>query len=462
MRIVLTAVITATLLSCGSYLGGGGALVSGPGVNGGGAEAYTGGPGGATVGGLKDIAQFRAAIDAGQVPSSSLLDTEGLLAEHDFPAEGAPCTDLFCARPAIARHLLRSTGTQEIFVNVGLLSNLGADWQRPPADLMVVLDKSASMSIDIQQTLLGISLMIDRMRDDDRFGMIVFDDTPNVIVPLGALGDRTALKQKIQQVSAGGGFNGLIDGVNRGFAQLAAAQAPGRISRMMLFACSVPPAGPGPFNDAVSANADQGRGVSFFGILLGGSSTDVQYYSSLHGGNAFFLGDLQTVQTVFDTDLDLIITPLAYDFAFALQSTGAKVERVWGIPDGKQELAASTIFPSRNKGAIVLQLSAPDGADLSTLTSLSFGYRPALGAPIVNGAAPTALETKGGVRKAAALVNLADGLTALLDLYPTDPAKAKAQLADLDTWFSGEAEALNDDQLRADLKWLGQLGTNMH
>jgi hypothetical protein len=420
-----------------------------------------GGPTGATVGGTKDIAQFRAEVTAGEVPPSSDLSAEGLLAEHDFPIEGDACADRFCARPAIARHLLRSSGKQEIFVNVGLASNLGANWQRPPADIVVALDKSESMSIDIAETTKGIALMIDRLRDDDRFGMVVFDDQARTLVPLAPIADRAALETTIQSVQASGGFTGVADGANTAFTALTTAQQDGRLSRVMLFACGLPPT-PGPFADAVTSNADQGRATSFFGVLLGQDATTVDYYASFHGGNAFFLDDFTQLTTVFDTDLDLIITPLAYDYSMAIQSAGATVTRVWGIPDGSQQLTATTLFPSRNKGAIVLQLSAPDDADLSSLTSLTFSYREKLGGDLIDGASATALETNGGVRKAAAVVNLYDGLVQSLDDYVSKPDLAKSELNDLRAWFSGEAEALNDDQLRADVGLVDALLKNMH
>jgi Ca-activated chloride channel family protein len=456
VRVLLFALCLAGCESVAGLQGPPGPTTSGTGTG-------TGDPGftGATVGGVKDIGQFRAEVSAGQVPLPNDFTAEGLLAEHDFPVEGGACNDRLCARPAIARHLLRSSGNQEIFVNVGMASNLGANWQRPPADLVVVLDKSASMSIDIADTTAGIALMIDRLRDDDRFGMIVFDDAPRTLVPLGPPGDRAALKAAITSVTASGGFEGIIDGVKNGFSALSAQQDPARTSRLMLFACSVPSAGEGPFGDVIRANADASRGTSFFGILVGQDQTSVQEYAALHGGNAFFLDTYDRIRTVFDADLDLIITPLAYDYAMQLQLAGATLTRVWGIPDGQQKLSAATLFPSRSHGAIVLQLSAAPDVDLSPLMSLSFSYKPALGQADVDGSSPTAAETNGGVHKAAAVVNMADGLTTLLTDYIGDHAKAKGELQDLRTWLSGEADALSDDQLHADVTLLDSLAANM-
>lgn len=423
------------------------------------------GPGGgfgATVGGLKDIGQARKVIAEGGVPSSSMIAVEGLLAEHDFATEGGACADLFCARPAIARHALRSSGKQEIFVHVGMLSGLPSDWSRPPADIMVAVDKGGSMSIDLKETLQGIALMIDRLRPDDRFGMVVFDDTARVHIPLGEVKDKEATKTLVQNVAAAGGFAGVLDGTRLAYEALATAQQPGRLSRMMLFACGMPPAGDARFDALVKANADRSIGLSFFGILVGGDYESARYFTAHHGGNAFFLNDLEKVKTVFDTDLDLIITPLAYDLAMKVTAKGATVKRVWGLPADKQEVEASTIFPSRNRGAIVLQLEAPEGADLSSLVAMEASYRAQLGASPVQAAAPVALESRGGVRKAAAVVNLGDGLISALSKYEAgDHPGAKLAVQELRAYLEAEAAALNDEALKNELALLDKLASNM-
>lgn len=455
-RLLLASLLL--VVGCGAYSpgrltteAGGGSGFSGP-----------GGSYGATVGGQKDIAQARALIASGQVPAPGLIATEGLLAEHDFATEGGACSSLFCARPAVARHTLRSTGKQELFVHVGMLSGLSADWQRPPADIMVAVDKGGSMSIDLKETLQGIALMIDRLRPDDRFGMVVFDDTAAVLIPLGPVTDKEATKAQVQNVGAAGGFAGVLDGAQLAFEALADARTEGRLSRMMFFACGLPPVGDARFDALVKQNADAGIGLSFFGILVGGSYESARYFSSQHGGNAFFLTDLERVKTVFDTDLDLIITPLAYDLKLKLEARGATVKRVWGLPQDKQELEAATVFPSRNRGAIVLQLEAPEGADLSSLVSMDVSYAPTLGAAAVQGASPLVQETRGGVRKAAAVVNLADGLVAALEQWQRgDHAAAKAAVKELRAYVDAEATALDDAGLRNEVALLDQLIANM-
>lgn len=435
-------------------LAGCGALYASPGD--------LGGSFGATVGGVKDIGQARKIIAEGGVPAPSMIMTEGVFAEHDFATEGAACTDVVCARPAIGRHLLRSSGTQEVFVHVGLASKLGPTWRRPPVNLMVVVDKSASMSIDMKQTLEGIASMVDKLEPADQFGMVLFDDEARVFIPLGPVSDKAGLRRKIEGVGVSGGTRGVKDGTKLGYDALAAAQSPNRMSRLMLFACGLPPMSDEGFDQLVTSNADASIGLTFVGVLAGGDIGSARYFAAKHGGNAFFLFDLEKVRTVFDTDLDLVITPIAYDLALAATTSGATVKRVWGLPADSQKLEATTVFASRNRGAIVLQLEAPAEADLSTLLSVTASHRPELQSTAVQGTAPVALETRGGVRKAAALVNFSDGLSSALTLYAAGqhPAAKKA-VEELRAYLDGEATALDDAGLRNEVTLLDRLAANM-
>src|SRR3712207_2117900 len=60
---------------------------------------------------------------------------------------------------------------------------------RPPATLQVVLDRSGSMAgerLDVAKHAL--ILLIDRLGPGDRLGVVSFDDTVDVVVPAGPVG----------------------------------------------------------------------------------------------------------------------------------------------------------------------------------------------------------------------------------------------------------------------------------
>jgi Ca-activated chloride channel family protein len=413
---------------------------------------------GATVGGTKDIGQARKVIEQGLVPTASMITAEGLFSEHDFAAEGDGCSELFCARPAVGTHRLRSTNTDETFVHVALRSGLGPEWKRPPADLMAVVDRSSMMAVDMKETLHAVTVMVDNLRPDDRFGLIVYDDRATVLIPLGPVTDKEATKKTIREVTVRGSTTAQVPAVELATTELGNARQTGRMSRLMMFACALPPMGDPRFDTIVKDNANAGVALSFFGILAGGGYDSARYFTSHRGGNAYFLGSLKDIETVFDTDFDFVITPLAYDFSLSLSLGTVGVKRVWGLPNDTQKLAATTIFPSRRKGAIVMQLDSAPPSD----GVVKLGFEPATDATPRSEIAPVLSETKGGVRKVVALVNLADGMKKALDLWLTgERPAARAEVTSLVADTKAEAEALDDAGLRKEVAMLEQLLTNM-
>lgn len=88
--------------------------------------------------------------------------------------------------------------------------------QRPPAAVQVVLDRSGSMSGErLEAAQRALVALVDRLDPSDRFGVVAFDDTADVIVPAGPVAQKAALKRAIAALSPGGMTN-LSGGLLRG------------------------------------------------------------------------------------------------------------------------------------------------------------------------------------------------------------------------------------------------------
>jgi len=83
---------------------------------------------------------------------------------------------------------------------------------RAPLDLVLVIDRSGSMSGDpLKAALESASRIIRGLRDDDRVAVVTFDSQVDVVQPLVHPTDRAGLVQRVQSVVSGGS-TALFDG----------------------------------------------------------------------------------------------------------------------------------------------------------------------------------------------------------------------------------------------------------
>src|SRR6478735_8807887 len=80
-----------------------------------------------------------------------------------------------------------------------------ANRRRTPRTLVVVLDRSGSMSGDrLNGAKKALIELVDRLEPTDRFGVITFDTHVRVEIPAVPLTDKAAAKNRISKIAAGG------------------------------------------------------------------------------------------------------------------------------------------------------------------------------------------------------------------------------------------------------------------
>ncbi|MCB9679125.1 MAG: VWA domain-containing protein [Alphaproteobacteria bacterium] len=431
-------------------------------------ELY-GGDYGVTGGGAQDIGYARDVIAQGGVPTDADFPVEGLLSEHHLPTSGEPCEDLICARPAAGAALDLSTGEDAVWVQLGMTSGLSAPFQRPPADLAVVIDKSQSMSVDMAETIEAVKRLVAQLRDEDHIEIVAVDGSVHVVHPFGPVGDRSALFAALDGVHASGGFQ-IQEGIDHAFATLQAHRNPMRVQRVMTITCGYPGVTDA-FTESLEAGADAGIGLSMYGVLLGYDAATADLLGQTRGGSFTYLLDLDTVKAAFDTELDLRITPLAYDLAYDLQALdGWEVESIYGVPGEPDAIDVNvvTAFPSTRAGAVFAKLRRVEGdSDASVKVAIGYEPNPALGFDAPADAERTRTAGVGeepwvGVQIGAALVNEAVQMSAACARYHAGDAEGGiALLEPLHAHLSEVAAELEHPGLAAEADLVAQLLTNM-
>jgi Ca-activated chloride channel homolog len=437
--------------------------------------ARAGGRAGVSVGGAQDIGYARKLIASGRVPSPEAFAAEGLFSEHDFALPEGECGQTFCLRPDAAAIKIYPESEEGVLLQLGLDSGVElASFRREPLNLVVVLDRSGSMGGEkIAAARAALDRLVDKMTDDDRLGVVLFDDRVDVLATPEKMTAkaREALKRKIAAVEARGSTD-IDSGLRKGY-ELAAEHAGKRgvSDRVMLFTDAMPNVGPTDadhFAGLVKKNGEAGIGATMFGVGVDFGYAIADTLSAVRGANYVFLESPEKLEKVFDEDFDFLVTPIAHDFALTLEpGPGYELGEVFGIPRAKAaakaELKVATLFLSKEKGAIAVRLSKKDAAKAGAeVAYLALSYTPVGGAKVHETAsAKLSREAGPGVRKLAALVSMATTLKQACRDFTAGKAEAARELvAPLAEALKKEAKALKDDSLRVEADLVEKLAKN--
>jgi Ca-activated chloride channel family protein len=231
------------------------------------------------------------------------------------------------------------------------------------------------------------------------------------------------------------------------------------------------------FSRIVADGATAGTALTIFGMGLGVRQDLMNEMAHLRGANAYTLAQEPEVPKLIDESWPWMASALAYELKVNLTpTTGFSLANTYGFPgtaDKTASLDVSTVFLSRKKGGLLLQLAPAMGVPLTNLAlsgSLDFKRRDGspVSQPLTINATGAMVDTRGqyfaqpAVGKAVALAVLVSAMKEAATLYTTDHAKAVTKMADAvaritdDNKTLGDAAIATEVQLAADLLALMQ------
>ena len=324
-------------------------------------------------GGAQDIRHFRSmAADVG-MPRPESLTVEGLMGEHDLalPATGA-CARLFCLVTEAMAADIPSRPQDRLFAGLGFASNLdAATWQREPLNLVAVVDKSGSMSgPPLELVRASLRQIVGQMRDGDQLSIVLYGDESHLyLAPTPISGGRDRALAAINAIASAGSTNmeaGLRVGYDTAFAS--APQFTGA-TRLMLFTDEQPNTGrtdAESFIGMAEAASRRKIGLTTIGVGVQFDGALAAKVSSARGGNLFFISNDAEVKSVFEKQLDTMVTELAHDVRITMTPrSGYRISGVFGVPDSIMEegqdgavtITVPTAFLSTNGGGIFASLA---------------------------------------------------------------------------------------------------------
>jgi len=354
---------------------------------------------GFAVGGAKDIDNFRENIENCYLPVPTDITHEGLFFDYVFEtANQTGCTDLFCPQFEAAVVPDPFSEEDEYFLSVGLASNIDANtFSRMPLDLVVVLDISGSMSssfdryyydrpagnplqkpenadwnkskIEVAKDALGA--MVDRLKEDDRLSIVVYDSTAEELVTIDRMGlnGYAEAKNAIYTLSPRGGTNmeaGLEEGTRK-MKSFPQQEGVDREKRIIFLTDAMPNTGAVEQSDLYrigQRNASEQIHTTFIGVGVDFNTELVEALTKqIKGANYYSIHSSSDFEKRLDIEFEYMVTPLVFDLTLEIESGDYEIRAVYGSPESDlatgEILKVSTLFPSptaegNSRGGVIL------------------------------------------------------------------------------------------------------------
>ncbi|MBW2256599.1 MAG: VWA domain-containing protein, partial [Deltaproteobacteria bacterium] len=437
---------------------------------------------GATQGGVQDMGLAREMIADGYVPPPEAFVVEGMFSEHDLPLSGTPCDTLLCLRGA-AGIAPDASGASTGWLQVGMSSTIDPDhFQRPSQTIVATVDVSGSMGWDYArydedyQTPGVIShhllhAIVDELGPEDRIAMVTYGSRVQTVLDF-TNPTSGEVEEAIDDLDEAGSTN-MEAGLETAYDLARDADFGTDEVRVMLFTDVQPNVGATSgteFEDMASEGAEDGIGLTVFAMGVGMGQEVLVAMSHLRGGNAFSLFTTEDADELMVDSWPWMVSPIAYDLSVSVDPPeGFSVANAYGFPAGGEdeevvaELEVATVFLSRRKGAMLLELQPPEEGsveDLSVTGNLS--YTTSEGEEVTDTLSAaydgTPLDERGhwygqhSVGRTIALALLVDGMHAAATTYVDDQVAAVAILEGVAARFGEDASALGDEDLPVEVE----------
>jgi len=356
---------------------------------------------GFSVGGAKDIDNFRFNIENGFMPLEESITYEGLFYDYYFnTGNQETCEELFCPSYSSAVSKNPMTGKDEYFLQVGLNSNIKkADFKRKRLNLVVVLDISGSMDAPFDsyyydkhrktgkksrteesgtRTKFGIAkrtvaALLKHLKAGDRFGFVTFHSYADVIIPLTPVSklNMRDVESEILGVPLGGGTYleaGYKEGVGQ-FSLFEGREGDDYENRIIFITDAMPNIGSTGADDLLGlTNKSAGKKIytSFIGIGIDFNAELIEQISKIRGANYYSVHSAEEFSKRLDNEFEYMVTPLVFKLNMKLESAGFKIEKIYGSPEANEStgelMKVNTLFPSDRKdeetrgGVIIVKL----------------------------------------------------------------------------------------------------------
>ena len=261
-------------------------------------------------------AVVRSSIMRGQLPPPDAVRIEEMINyfPYDYPA---PAPDAAPFQPTVSVMPTPWNADTQL-VHIALQGRLPAVEDRPPLDLVFLIDTSGSMGDPTKLPLLKQSflLMLNQLRPEDEVAIVEYAGSAGQVLAPTPASDRAAIKDALEGLGAGGSTNGQ-GGLEQAYAVAESMKEDGDVSRVLLATdgdFNVGLSDPGGLEDFIAKKRDTGTFLSVLGFGRGNLNDQTMQTLAQNGnGTAAYIDTLSEAQKVLVDQLSGALFPIASD-----------------------------------------------------------------------------------------------------------------------------------------------------
>jgi Ca-activated chloride channel family protein len=214
----------------------------------------------------------------------------------------------------------------------------GAARARQPTDLIVILDRSGSMTGDkIEQARAAVRELLAQLGDQDRFALVTYSDGSRTEIALAPVSDsaRAQWSARLGEIAAEGGTN-MSSGIDAGLALIEHARVAGRVPRAILISDGLANQGDATF-DGLTNRARRAAQSEYMLSTVGvGADFNEELMTALADagtGNYYYVQSAGDLGSVFGREFDAARTTVASGLNVRIEpASGVRVIDAAGYP----------------------------------------------------------------------------------------------------------------------------------